>query len=179
MGWLGMPASRTRRTRMSARYWIGCLAYRRLVPANLGLLLDAEQSPWNPHWFNYGSFSLYVLKFVQILGGPFLDDPNDIRVLGRAVSGIADVATILAVYGIAALAFERRTGLLAAALTALAVIHIQLSHFFAVDTLQAMLAIAALYFMIRVAREGRTRDSLISRARWWGLDLRRRRANCR
>ena len=130
----------------------------------LGLLLDAEQSPWNPHWFNYGSFSLYVLKFVQILGGPFLDDPNDIRVLGRAVSGIADIITILAVYGIAALVFDRRTGLLAAALTALAVIHIQLSHFFAVDTLQAMLAIAALYFMLRVAREGRTRDSLIAGA---------------
>ena len=130
----------------------------------LGLLLDAEQSPWNPRWFNYGSFSLYVLKFVQILGGPFLDDPNDIRVLGRAVSGIADVITILAVYGIAALAFDRRAGLLAVALTALAVIHIQLSHFFAVDTLQAMLAIAALYFMVRVAREGRTRDSLIAGA---------------
>ncbi len=130
----------------------------------LGLLLDAEQSPWNPRWFNYGSFSLYVLKFVQILGGPFIDDPKDIRVLGRAVSGLADVATILAVYGIAAMAFDRRTGLLAAALTALAVIHIQLSHFFAVDTLQAMLAIAALYFMVRVAREGRPRDSLLAGA---------------
>ena len=132
--------------------------------SELGLLLDAEQSPWNPRWFNYGSFSLYVLKFVQILGGPFLDDPNDIRVLGRAVSGLADIATILAAYGIAALVFDRRTGLLAAALTALAVINIQLSHFFAVDTLQAMLAIAALYFMVRVAREGRLRDSLIAGA---------------
>ncbi len=130
----------------------------------LGLLLDAEQSPWNPRWFNYGSFSLYVLKFVQVLGGPFLDDANDIRVLGRAVSGIADVITILAVYGIAALAFDRRTGLLAATLTALAVIHIQLSHFFAVDTLQAMLAVAALYFMVRVARDGKPRDSLIAGA---------------
>ena len=133
-------------------------------PGELGLLLDAEQSPWNPRWFNYGSFSLYVLKFVQILGEPFLDDPNDIRVLGRAVSGLADIVTILAVYGIASLVFDRRTGLLAAALTALAVIHIQLSHFFAVDTLQAMLAIAALYFMVRVAREGRLRDSLLAGA---------------
>ena len=130
----------------------------------LVLLLDAEQSPWNPRWFNYGSFSLYVLKFVQILGEPFLDDPNDIRVLGRAVSGLADIVTILAVYGIASLVFDRRTGLLAAALTALAVIHIQLSHFFAVDTLQAMLALAALYFMVRVAREGKPRDSLIAGA---------------
>ena len=130
----------------------------------LALLLDAERSPWNPRWFNYGSFPLYVLKFVQIAAEPFLDDPNDIRVLGRAVSGIADIATILAVYGIAALVFDRKTGLLAAALTALAVIHIQLSHFFAVDTLQAMLAIAALYFMLRVAREGRMRDSLLAGA---------------
>ncbi len=130
----------------------------------LGLLLDAEQSPWNPRWFNYGSFPLYVLKTIQIVGQPFLDDPNDIRALGRAVSGLADILTILAVYGIAALVFDRRTGLLAAALTALAVIHIQLSHFFAVDTLQAMLAIAALYFMVRVAREGRMQDSLLAGA---------------
>ena len=130
----------------------------------IGLLLNAEQSPWNPRWFNYGSFPLYVLKVVQIVGEPFLDDSNDIRVLGRAVSGLADVVTILAIYGIAALAFDRRTGLLAAGLTALAVIHIQLSHFFAVDTLQAMLAIAALYFMVRVAREGRLRDSLLAGA---------------
>ena len=138
--------------------------------SELGVLLDAEQSTWNPRWFNYGSFPLYVLKIVQIVSSPFQDDPNNIRVLGRAVSGIADVVTILAVYGIAALAFDRRTGLLAAALTALAVIHIQLSHFFAVDTLQAMLAIAALYFMVRVARECRLRDSLLAGA-FVGLGL--------
>ena len=131
----------------------------------IGLLFDAEQSTWNPRWFNYGSFPLYVLKVVQIVGSPFLgDDAKGIRVLGRAVSGLADIATILAVYGIASLAFDRRTGLLAALLTALAVIHIQLSHFFAVDTLQAMFAIAALYFMVRVAREGRMRDSLLAGA---------------
>ena len=132
--------------------------------SELGLLLDAEQSPWNPRWFNYGSFPLYVLKVVQIVGEPFLDNANDMRILGRAVSGIADVATILAVYGIAMLAFDRRTGLLAAGLTALAVTHIQLSHFFAVDTFQAMLAIAALYFMVRVARKGKMRDSLLAGA---------------
>ena len=131
----------------------------------VGLLLDAEQSPWNPRWFNYGSFPLYALKVAQIVGGPILgDDVNDIRAPGRALSALADIATILAVYGIAALVFDRRTGLLAAALTALAVIHIQLSHFFAVDTIQAMLAVAALYFMVRVAREGRMRDSLLAGA---------------
>ena len=132
---------------------------------DIGLLLDAERSAWNPGWFNYGSFPLYVLKIVQTLAAPLLGDGGaDIRLIGRAVSGLADIATIVAVFGIAAMVFDRRTGLLAAALTALAVIHIQLSHFFAVDTLQAMLAVAALYFMVRVARDGRMRDSLLAGA---------------
>lgn len=131
----------------------------------IGLLLDAEQSPWNPRWFNYGSFPLYVLKAAQILGEPLLgEDINDIRALGRALSSLADIATVLAMYSIAALVFDRRTGLLAAALTAFAVIHIQLSHFFAVDTLQAMLAVAALYFMVKVARDGELRDSMFAGA---------------
>ena len=27
-------------------------------PGELGILLDAEKSPWNPRWFPYGSFPL-------------------------------------------------------------------------------------------------------------------------
>lgn len=129
-----------------------------------GELLDAERSGWNPRWFNYGSFPLYALWAVEGVGAPLLGAGADIRVMARAVSALADVATILAVFGIATLAFDRRTGLLAAALTAVAVVHIQLSHFFAVDTLQALLAVAALYFMLRVAREGKARDSAIAGA---------------
>ncbi len=132
---------------------------------DIGLLLDAERSAWNPGWFNYGSLPLYVLKIAQILTSPLLGDGgSDIREIGRAVSGLADVATVLAVFGVATLVFDRRTGLLAAALTAFAVIHIQLSHFFAVDTLQAMLTVAALYFMVKIARDGRMRDSLLAGA---------------
>lgn len=128
-------------------------------------LLDAERSGWNPRWFNYGSFPLYALWAAEGVSAPLLGGEGaDIRVLARAVSALADVATILAVFGIATLVFDRRTGLLAAALTALAVVHIQLSHFFAVDTLQALLAVAALYFMLRVAREGKARDSAIAGA---------------
>ena len=31
---------------------------------NLGVLLDADESPWNPRWFPYGSLPLYLLKGV-------------------------------------------------------------------------------------------------------------------
>lgn len=131
---------------------------------DLGTLLDADLSGWNPRWFNYGSFPLYLLRIIHAVDGTLLGGGGDIRPLARAVSAAADIATVFAVFGVGALAFDRRTGLLAAALTALAVLHIQLSHFFAVDTLQALLAIAALFFMLRVARAGRLQDSAIAGA---------------
>ncbi len=131
--------------------------------SELSVLLDAEQSPWNPGWFPYGSFPLYLIKFVDILFG---DLPvigfEDLRVPARAVSALADVVTILVTYLIGRAIWSRATGLLAAGLVAFSVIHIQLSHFFAVDTLMALFATATLYFLLRVARWGRYSDSALA-----------------
>ena len=46
------------------------------------------------------------------------------------------------------------------ALVALSVIHIQLSHFFAVDTIAALTVVITIFFLIRVAKNGRKQDSL-------------------
>ena len=131
--------------------------------SELSLLLDADQSPWNPRWFPYGSLPIYILKFTGVLSGfiPGLD-PNDLRVPGRAVSALADVATVALVYALGAMIWSRKVGLLASALTAIAVIHIQLSHFFAVDTLTALFCFASVFFLVRVARSGRTSDSILA-----------------
>ena len=137
----------------------------------LGLLLDPEESPWNPGWFPYGSFPLYLLKGVQLVYEMWPGaELHDLRVAGRAISAAADVGTVLFVYLLGSRLHGRREALLASALTALAVLHIQLSHFYAVDTLLGLLTIAALYFMYRVAREGRVRDSLLAGA-FVGLGL--------
>ena len=132
-------------------------------PGELGSLLDAEKSPWNPRWFPYGSFPLYLLKGVQIaygaMPGPEL---GDLRTLGRAISALADTATVLMVYLLGRRLFGRREGLLAAALVATSVLHIQLSHFFAVDTIMALSAVVALYLLHRVAVDGRPRDSVLA-----------------
>ncbi len=127
-----------------------------------GDLLDAEQSPWNPRWFNYGSFPLYLLKVVSFFAElvPGLDS-DDLRTTGRVLSTLADIGTIALVYALGTMVWSRKVGLLAALLVALAVIHIQLSHFFAVDTLLALFATAALYFLVRVARHGRPLDSAL------------------
>ena len=129
----------------------------------LGTLFIADESTWNPRWFPYGSFPLYLLKGVQLLSSALLGiELNDLRVAGRTISALADVGTVAAVYLLGSRMYGRREGLLASALVALAVIHIQLSHFYAVDTLLGLWTVVALYFMYRVAREGRLRDSLLA-----------------
>ena len=138
---------------------------------DLDVLLDADESPWNPRWFPYGSFPLYLLKGVQLVysQGPW-DELNDLRLAGRAISALADVATVLMVFLLAGRVYGRRVGVLASLLAALAVIHIQLSHFFAVDTLLALFSVVAVYFMYGVARHGRPRDSVLAGA-FVGLGL--------
>ena len=129
----------------------------------IGSLFDADESPWNPRWFPYGSFPLYLLKGAQLVYelGPG-EAPTDLRLAGRVISALADVITVAMIYVLGGRIYGRRVGLLASALVALAVIHIQLSHFFAVDTLLALFTVVAAYFMYRVAREGRLRDSVLA-----------------
>ncbi len=127
----------------------------------VGSLLDADESPLNPRWFPYGSFPLYLLKgFQGLLSALPGVEIHDLRVLGRGLSALADTATVALVYLLGARLYGRREGLLAALFVTLAVLHVQLSHFFAVDTIMAACAVAAVYLLARVAREGRARDSL-------------------
>ena len=132
---------------------------------DLGLLFDAEDSPWNPRWFPYGSFPLYLLKGVQLTYSLWPgEDLHDLRIAGRALSALADVGTVLVVFLLGSRMYGRREGLLASALVAVSVLHIQLSHFYAVDTIMALCVVAALYLMYRVATEGKLGDSLLAGA---------------
>ena len=130
---------------------------------NLGVLFNVDESPMNPRWFPYGSFPLYVLKFLDTLILPFHDlGLVGLSRVGRTLSAMADVVTIYVVYLLARKLFDRRVGLLAAGFTTFAVIHIQLSHFFAVDTFQTLFVVTSMYFLVRVALEGRLRYSLLA-----------------
>ena len=126
----------------------------------LGTLLDADESPWNPKWFPYGSFPLYLLKGIQLAAQPLEKlDIFDLRIPGRVMSALADTLTVILVYALGTRLYGRRVGILASALVALAVVHIQLSHFYAVDTLLTLFTILSLYFLVMVAQGGRLRDS--------------------
>ena len=131
--------------------------------SDLGVLLDADRSPLNPRWFPYGSFPLYLLRAVHWLAEFALyADISDMRPLARAISALADAGTVGAVYLLGRALWSRRAALIAALIVALAVVHIQLSHFFAVDTLLALFCVIAAAFLVRVARRGRAADSVLA-----------------
>lgn len=124
-------------------------------------LLIRDQSPWNPRWFPYGSFPLYLLKCSQLaISQIFNIEITDLRMLGRIISAIADIATVATVFFLGSTIYGRREGLLASALVALAVIHIQLSHFFAVDTIAALTVVITIFFLCKVVKHGRKQDSI-------------------
>ena len=129
--------------------------------SNLGILFNADESPLNPRWFPYGTLPIYALKALQVAISPLTNlDIVELSRVGRVLSALADTATVAVVYKLGLLLFNRRVGLLAAGLVAMAVLHIQLSHFFAAETFQTLFTTTSLYFMVQVVRRGRLRDSL-------------------
>ncbi len=134
--------------------------------SELGTLTSAEESPLNPHWFNYGSLPMYMLKAVQSVGSTFASDGTvdlfDLRIPGRAISALADTLTVLLVFVLASRVYGRRVGFIAAALSALAVIQIQLAHFYAFDGVMTTFIVAGVFFSVRVAQHGRMRDSALA-----------------
>ena len=130
---------------------------------DLTSLLNADESPWNPRWFPYGSYPLYQLKATQILLSPFMDfEFGDLRFAGRTLSALADTGTVLVVLLLGTRIFGRRTGILAAILVAFSVIHIQLSHFYTVETFFTLFITLSLFFLFKVLEQGRLRDSALT-----------------
>ena len=123
---------------------------------------DNDRSPLNPHWFPLGTVILYILVLLRS-GIELFMDPHPLvhmAYAGRTFSALADVGSVLLVYMLGKRMFGRGAGLLASALVALAVIHIQISHFYRPETLLVFLLLASFWFMLQVMERRRLRDSL-------------------
>ncbi len=125
--------------------------------------LNPTISPWNPHWFAYGSLPFYLLKGLQALVLSF--NPafslDDMRFLGRGLSAVADVGAIVLTYLLGRTLYGWRVGLLASAFLALTVLHIQLSHFAAVDVLLTLWVVLTLCGAMVVMRRGSVAGGLL------------------
>jgi len=116
-------------------------------PSSVAQFFNAATSPLNPHFFAYGSFPLYLLAAVgNILSriSPALANFASLTLAGRALNALFDAGTILLIGLLGLLLTNDRTpgrrygwsvALLAAGLVAFTPLQLQLSHFYAVDTM--------------------------------------------
>ena len=115
---------------------------------------DTANSPLNPHnrghgFYVYGTLPMFLTRAsVELIKGH--SGFQEMLDVGRPLSAMADILTVLLVYLVAARLYDRRVGLLAAAFSAAAVLQIQQSHFFTMDTFINLFTFLAFYFAVRV-----------------------------
>lgn len=122
-------------------------------PKTITEYFDTNTSPLNPqnvghNFYVYGTWPVILAKAVA---QTFSRDSYDgFPLVGRALSAIADLVTLLFVFLIARhISSSVKQGFLAAFLYAVMVLPIQLSHFFAVDPFATMCMTIALHEIIR------------------------------
>ncbi len=126
--------------------------------AGLGEYFDTSASPLNPHnrdfgFFVYGTLPIFIVRYAAEWAGQ--TGYGEVHLLGRALSAGADLLVVLLVYLIGARLYRRSVGILAAAFSALAVLQIQQSHFFTVDTFATLFVAAGFYFAVLAMQSGR------------------------
>ncbi|HUV94522.1 MAG TPA: glycosyltransferase family 39 protein, partial [Anaerolineae bacterium] len=124
-------------------------------PKSLGEYFDTAINPLNPYnrghgAYVYGLFPLAMAKFVgQVVGKTGYDG---VYLVGRALSAIADMLSIVLVFLIGRRLYDSRVGLVGALLLSLSVLDIQQSHYFTVDTYATLFVTLALYLAVRIAQ---------------------------
>ncbi|MDQ3655811.1 MAG: phospholipid carrier-dependent glycosyltransferase, partial [Chloroflexota bacterium] len=120
------------------------------APSGWREYLDSATSPLNP--FNhgtgyiYGTFPLFIAKLI----GSFTDygDVSTAHIPGRWLSALADTGTVVLVWWIGRMLWNRWTGLLAALLMAFTVLNIGAAHYFTTDAWSTFFATASFAFVL-------------------------------
>ncbi len=122
-------------------------------PATLAEYFDTSHSPLNARnvdmVYFYGTLPLFLTKAMGTLLGQTGYD--EIHLVGRVLSGLFDLATVLLLFLLTRRLFDWRVGLISSFLLALTVLNIQGSHYFAVDTFLAFFVLLTLWFTLDVA----------------------------
>ena len=103
--------------------------------------------------YAYGHLPLYLLRLASAVV-PAIDP----LFVGRALSAILDVGTVALTFALAKEVVDERVGLLAAALVAFSLAHVQQAHFYTVDVPLVFFTTASLLFAARFSERGRGRD---------------------
>ena len=116
---------------------------------NLSAYFNTAESSLNPHnrnhgFYVYGTLPMFITRYLVewIFGHSGFMEMTQV---GRVCSSLVDLFTIVLVFLIAREIFDRRVALLASAFSAMAVLQIQQSHFFTMDTFLVMFSTLAFY----------------------------------
>jgi YYY domain-containing protein len=163
-------------------------------PASLAEYFDTSRSPLNPRnagsVYFYGTLPLFLTKYVATQldgllvvytelssglaeGGaplPSFTGYDQIHLVGRVLSGLFDLGSVLLLFFLARRLFDWRVGLIASFLLAMAVLNIQGSHYFAVDTFLTFFVQLTIWFTLDVA-EGKGWPAFIGLGLSMGLTL--------
>jgi uncharacterized membrane protein len=89
--------------------------------------------------------AMILPRLRQSMLTPAVPDFKDLALIGRFVTAFASTLTLLVVYALGKRLYDRVAGLAGAAFLAVAVLPVQLAHYFTVDTLQALFIVLALW----------------------------------
>lgn len=133
---------------------------------------DLEGSPTSPgpdNRMRWGQWPIILIR----AGAELFDQTgyDEIRMLGRRMSAVLDVLSLLLIYSIGKRLYDWKVGLLAAALSSIVVMQIQQSHFMTVDNFAVFFTTLTMYAAVRIAESGLDRlselDSVTSADQVW------------
>lgn len=135
-------------------------------PATLPEFFSPESS-FNPKFFAYGSFPIYLLRLTanisaSLLKNPLLANYSLLNIVGRVLSALSDMGTILLIFKLGKKVFSTSVGLLSSVFYAFCAFPIQLSHFFAVDTFLTFFVVLTLYRLIIFYEKPCSRNAFFS-----------------
>jgi len=148
------------------------------IPSSITQYFDQKTSLLNPsnigyNFFVYGRFPLILTKYLAVVYK--LDNYNDFTILGRQLSAFFDFLVVILIFK-TVLFLEKHYRFLpsikywASFFYAIAVLPIQLSHFFAVDTFLNFFMFGSFYLALRVGRDRPLQNTILS-ATFFGLAL--------
>ena len=131
----------------------GCTAW--------GGYFDTACSSLNPNnrghgFFVYGTLPIFLTRYIAEWTGE--TGYGSVHLVGRQLSALVDLLSIVLLYFIVARVYNRKVALLSAAFSALAVLQIQQSHFFTVDTFTNFFMFLAIYFAVEIAFSSQISD---------------------
>ena len=135
------------------------------LPSTPREYFDSDTSRLNPYnlpnagSFVYGTLPLFMTKVTAVVLG--MDNFDDLVMVGRHLTALFDVGTVLLVFLIGRRLYGNGAGLMGAALYAAAPLAIQHSHFFVVDPYLTFFMAAALYAAVRLVQDGRSIDYVL------------------